>query len=214
MIEILVIDDHAVVRNGLRQIFGTTADIAVAAEAHDVASAISCLGSRKIDLILTDLSLPDSHGCELISVLRRRSPRTPVLVFSMHGEVQVAVLALNSGASGYLTKGHDPEMLISAIRRVCSGEKFIDPIIAKQIAIDFISGCSAPRDVAELSARESAIMIMIASGKSGNEIADELCISNKTVSTHKRNLMKKLGLRSTADIAKFAVANKLVSPAM
>jgi DNA-binding NarL/FixJ family response regulator len=209
MIRVLIADDHGIVREGLKQLFALGGDIAVAGEAASGSEVIQALGKDGIDVILLDMTMPGISGATLIARLRTHDNCPPILVLSMHNELQVARRALTAGASGYVTKDSDPKTLMNAIHRVASGGRFIDPVLAEKMAFDV--GGSEEREAHEiLSERELDILRRLVHGKSVNEIADELSISNKTVSTHKARLMQKMNFHNNAELVRYAVAHGLV----
>ena len=209
MISILIADDHAIVREGIQKILALSPDIQVKAEAIDGAGVLQHLdGTIKFDLLLLDLSMPGISGIGLITQIKASHPGLPILVFSMHNEAQVASRAIKAGASGFITKDSDPEILLEAIRRVADGGKYIDPALAEQLAFDaMLPEQRVPH--AQLSGRELEVFRLLVLGKRVNEIADQLIISNKTVSTHKLNLMEKMKLGSTAELVRYAVQHNL-----
>jgi len=208
MIKILMADDHGIVREGMKHLFALTADIAVVAEAANGGQVLERLQQGGFDVILLDMSMPGVSGVNLITRIRSHSPHIPILVLSMHNEPQIARRALNAGAAGYLTKDSEPEILVTAVRKVAQGGRFVDPALAGQLVFETNDpGQKAPHE--QLSEREYEILLLLAKGKSLNEIADELAISNKTVSTHKTRLMQKMNFSSNADLVHYAVANGL-----
>lgn len=209
MIRLMIADDHAIVRKGLKQIFALVPDIVVAAEAADGPSALACLREGDIDLVLLDMTMPGISGDDLIARFHAHHPEVPVLVLSMHNEPQIVQRALKAGASGYLSKDHEPEMLLAAIRKVASGGRFVDPLIAEQIVFK-VSGVDSHCAHEQLTDREFQILRMLARGMGANEIAAQLSISNKTVSTHKTNLMDKMGFTSTAELFRYAMDHGLL----
>jgi DNA-binding NarL/FixJ family response regulator len=209
MIKLLIADDHAIVREGIHKILALSSDIRVIAEAVDGTSVMKILsGAKNFDLLLLDLSMPGVSGTSLITQIKAVCPNLPVLIFSMHNDAQVASRAIRAGASGYIAKDSDPEILLEAIRRVAGGGKYIDPALAEQLAFDaLLPEQRAPH--ALLSVRELEVFRLLIAGKRVNEIADTLIISNKTVSTHKLNLMEKMKVNSTADLVRYAVGHNL-----
>ena len=207
-IRILITDDHAIVRAGLRRIIETSADMSVVGEAADGIEALHSVSACSPDLVLIDISMPGMSGIDLISRIRAEYPRLPVLVLSMHNEAQFAVRALKVGAAGYLTKDCAPEQLAQAIRRVVAGGKYITPAVAEVLASEIVP---ATMDLPHkrLSNREFQVFRMLASGKSINDIAHELCLSANTISTHKRRLMQKLGVDSNASLVRYALKHQL-----
>ncbi len=209
MIRLLIADDHAIVREGLKKIFALTQDIEVTAEAANGAEVMQHLrGAAYFDILLLDLTMPGVSGTGLIGQIKANRTALPILVFSMHNESQVAFRAIKAGAAGYMTKDSDPEVLLEAIRKVSGGGKYIDPILAEQLAFDAaIPGQRALH--ALLSNREFEVFRMLVAGKRVNEIADDLAISNKTVSTHKQHLMEKMKIDNTANLVYYAVEHDL-----
>ena len=204
MIRMLIADDHTIMREGLKQLFMLVADLQVVAEAESGTQLIELLRQVEIDLLLLDMNMPGISGEILIARLHTQYPTLPILVLSMHNEIHIAQRALRAGALGYLTKDRDPETLLVAIRRVVSGQRYLDPALAEQIALQS-SGLKQQTFVESLSDREFQILRLLAHGMSVNQIAEQLVISNKTVSTHKTRLMDKMGFSSTADIVRFAM---------
>jgi DNA-binding NarL/FixJ family response regulator len=209
MIRLLIADDHAIVREGINKIFAITLDIRVAAEAVTGLEVLKALKSgEEFDMLLLDLSMPDVNGTDLISKIKDTSPGLPILVFSMHNEPQIVSRAIRAGSSGFVSKDSDPEVLIEAVRRVAGGGKFIGSALAEQLAFDaLLPEQRAPHLL--LSEREFEVFGHLVKGKRVNEIADLLHISNKTVSTHKLNMMVKMQLNSTADLVHYAVMHHL-----
>ena len=204
MIRMLIADDHTIMREGLKQLFMLVADVQVVAEAESGTQLIELLRQVEIDLLLLDMNMPGISGEILIARLHTQYPTLPILVLSMHNEIHIAQRALRAGALGYLTKDRDPETLLVAIRRVVSGQRYLDTALAEQIALQS-SGLKQQTFVESLSDREFQILRLLAHGMSVNQIAEQLVISNKTVSTHKTRLMDKMGFSSTADIVRFAM---------
>ncbi|AQY65486.1 MULTISPECIES: response regulator [Pseudomonas] len=204
MIRMLIADDHTIMREGLKQLFMLVADVQVVAEAESGTQVIELLRQVEIDLLLLDMNMPGISGEILIARLHTQYPELPILVLSMHNEIHIAQRALRAGALGYLTKDRDPETLLVAMRRVASGQRYLDPALAEQIALQS-SGLKQQTYVESLSDREFQILRLLAHGMSVNQIAEQLVISNKTVSTHKTRLMEKMGFGSTADIVRFAM---------
>lgn len=202
MIRLLIADDHAIMREGLKQLIGLDPLLQVGAEAENGAQVLERLRESDCDLLLLDMSMPGISGEALIARVHAQHTKLPILVLSMHNEPQIALRALRAGASGYLTKDHNPETLLSAIHRVAKGGRYIDPRLAEQIAF---ANTEPEQQVETLSDREFQILRLLGQGLSVNQIADQLVISNKTVSTHKTRLMKKMGFQSNADIVRYAM---------
>ncbi|MBB3062409.1 response regulator [Microbulbifer rhizosphaerae] len=210
MINILLADDHGIVREGIKRLLDLTADICVTAEAENGSQALKLLKETEVDLVLLDMSMPGVSGANLIARLVAHFPAIPILVLSMHNEPQIARRALAAGAAGYLTKDSEPEILLTAIRRIARGKRYIDPDLAEQLVFPISDGKSGlPHE--QLSERELEVMILLAKGTSLNRIAEQLLISSKTVSTHKMRLMRKLNAKSNADIIRYAIAHQLIA---
>lgn len=203
MIKLLIADDHALMRAGLKHLFEFYDDIRVVAEAADGAQALEKLRSAIVDLLLLDISMPGLSGEALITRISHQFPKIPVLVLSMHNDPQLALRALRSGAAGYLTKGQSPETLVDAVRKVSTGSRFIDPELVEPIALSSLKPANRS-GLDSLTNREFQIMRLLAAGFSVNHIAKQLTISNKTVSTHKINLMEKMHFATNADLIRFA----------
>ncbi|MDF2075596.1 response regulator transcription factor [Ectopseudomonas mendocina] len=211
MINLMIVDDHMIMREGLKRLFELDKDIHIAAEAADGLQALERLRTKHVDLLLLDISMPGLSGEALISRLIHQYPRLPILVLSMHSDPHVAMRVLRSGATGYLTKTQSPETLIAAVKKVSTGARYIDPELLEQIALNSLkSNPSSGLD--SLTNREFQIMRLLADGHSINQIAEQLMISNKTVSTHKINLMQKMGFSSNADLIKFASKLSISEP--
>jgi len=209
MINLLIADDHAIVREGIKKILALSDDIVVKAEAVDGAEVMQVLsGTTDFDLLLLDLTMPGVSGTALIGQIKTAYPGLPMLVFSMHNESQVAANAIKAGASGFISKDSDPEILMAAIHRVAGGGKYIDPALAEQLAFDVLIPEQRALH-ALLSSREFEVFRQLVAGKRVNEIATQLAISNKTVSTHKLNLMVKMKCSSIADLVHYAIGNNL-----
>ncbi|MGC9323410.1 MAG: response regulator [Desulfomonilia bacterium] len=208
MIRVLVADDHPIVRQGIKQILADTDDITVAAEAANGQQVLDAVWKNTFDVILLDISMPGRDGLEILRELKAHSPKLPVLVLSMYPEEQYAIRVLKSGASGYLTKSSAPDELISAIRKSASGSKYISPSVAERLAFELDKDSDRPLHEI-LSDREYQVFRMIASGKTITEIAQELFLSVKTVSTYRSRILEKLNLKNTAAIVLYAVQHKL-----
>ena len=207
---LLLADDHALVREGLKQLFALTTDIRVESEATNGAQVLEALRQQKFDLVLLDMTMPGISGPDLIARIRVQEGAPPVLVLSMHNEPQIARRALTAGASGYLTKDNNPEVLLAAVRRVAGGGRYLDAALAEAMAFENTAVAVARPPHETLSDRELQVFSLLARGLGVNEIAQELSISNKTVSTHKARLMEKLGLSTTADIVRYAMSYRLL----
>ncbi|WP_213989493.1 response regulator transcription factor [Sodalis sp. dw_96] len=208
-IRLIIADDHAIMREGLKQIFSLDKSIEVVAEAADGGQVLERLRYGEVDLLLLDISMPGISGEDLIRRIISQYKSLPILVLSMYNEPQIVRRVLNTGALGYITKDKNPETLLAAIRRVAAGSPYIDHDLAEQIVFyDHHHGDGAPHE--NLTMRERQIMIMLAHGETINAIAEALAISNKTVSTYKSRMMGKMKFSSNADIVKYAITHKLV----
>ena len=210
MIRVLIADDHAIVREGLKQLFALDSDVAVAGEAIDGAEVLEAVRhADSIDLLLLDMTMPGVSGVNLISRIRAQDGAPPILILSMHNELQIARRALSAGAAGYLTKDSRPDILMAAIRKVAAGGRFIDPELAEQMVFEAEGSGQRPSHEL-LSEREFSILRLLVRGMTVNDIAEELVISNKTVSTHKARLMQKMNFRSNAELVRYAVTHGLI----
>ncbi len=209
MIKILVADDHTIVREGLKQIVGEVDDMAVADEAGNGQEALSKIREGEYDVVLLDISMPGRSGLEILKDIRAERPKLPVLILSMHSEEQYAIRALRAGASGYLTKASAPDELIGAIRKVSRGRKYVTASLAEKLALELDADTRKPPHET-LSDREYQVMLMLAAGKSVTEIADELCLSVKTISTYRSRILEKMNMKKNAELTLYAVQNHLV----
>jgi DNA-binding NarL/FixJ family response regulator len=209
MIRLLIADDHTLMRDGLKRLFALGDAITVVAEAASGSQVFDILRTMEVDLVLLDISMPGISGPNLINHIRQQKKAPRILVLSMHNELQVARNALSAGASGYLTKDSDPETLIAAILKVAAGGQFMDPRLAEQMAFD-VGHSTHKLPHALLSNREFDIFDRLVRGRSVNEIAEELVISNKTVSTHKARLMQKMRCSNNAQLVRYAIAHSLL----
>jgi len=208
MIKIFVADDHAIVRQGLKQIVADTHDIIVAGEASDGHEVLDKVLKNNYDVVLLDITMPGRSGLDILSELKSRKSELPVLVLSIHPEEQYAVRALKAGAAGYLTKESASEELVAAIRKVSLGGKYVSPYLAEKLAFDLETGAEEPLHQT-LSDREYQVMCMIASGKTVKEIAEELLLSAKTVSTYRTRILQKMQMKNTAELIRYAIENRL-----
>jgi len=208
-IDVLLADDHAIIRNGLKNLINETDDLRVAGEAADGNSLLIKVRERDWGLLVLDLSMPGRNGIELIRMVKVERPKLPILIFSMHQEEQYAVRAIRSGASGYLTKDCDSDLLIPAMRKVASGGVFVSQKTAELLVADY----SQPAERlphTQLSNREYEIFTKIVQGKSLTEIASELFLSIKTVSTHKTHIFEKMNFSSQVDLVRYALQHHLL----
>lgn len=209
MINILIADDHTIVREGLKQILAETADIAVEGEASSGQEALNKVRTGNFSLVLLDISLPGMSGLDVLKQIKCLKPDLPVLILSMYPEEQYAIRTLRAGASGYLTKESAPNELLEAIRKVAQGRKYITTTLAERIAVDWETESDKPRHEI-LSDREYQVLCLIASGRTVGEIAEELSLSVKTVSTHRSRVLKKMGLENNAQLTHYAIKHNLV----
>ena len=209
MIRVLVVDDHPIVREGLKQILSDTEDILVVDEADSGQAVLSSAARSNFDVVLLDISMPGRDGLEVLRELKQQKPKLQVLILSMYPEEHYAVRVLRAGASGYLTKSSAPDELISAIRKVASGRKYISSTLAERLTYELDRDADRPMHEV-LSDREYQVMHMISTGKSVKEIAEALGLSVKTVSTYRSRIMEKMNMKNNAEIVLYAVQNKLI----
>lgn len=210
MIRLLVADDHAIVRSGLKQVFSLAPDLEVVGEAINGSEVLAFLRQQIPDLLLLDINMPGLSGPDLIARVKAHWADLPILVLSMHNEVQVAARVLKAGANGYVTKDSEMDVLLGAIRRVAGGGKFIAPELAEKLVFDMSITSEKPAYMT-LSDRELEVFRLLVAGKGVNDIAEQLCISNKTVSTHKTRLMEKLNLSGVAELTRYAMQHGLLN---
>lgn len=208
-IRILIADDHAIVRHGLRQILSELEDMVVTGEAKNGLQALQLVRQGEWDVVLLDVSMPDKNGIDTLKQLKKEYPKLPVLMLSMHPEEHYAIRALKAGASGYLTKQSAPEQLVTAIRQVASGKKYVSPSLAEELA-NAISDDSDKAPHEKLSDREYQTLCMIASGRTLSQIAAELKLSTKTVSVYRARLLEKMQLKNNAELTHYGLKNGLV----
>jgi DNA-binding NarL/FixJ family response regulator len=209
MIKILIADDHAIVREGLKQILSESADLIVVAEASSGQEVLEKISKSDLDLVVLDIAMPGRGGLDILKEIKTQRPRLPVLMLSMYPEEQYAIRVLKSGASGYLTKESAPSELVMAIRQISQGKKYISPSLAEKLAIDLeINPDKMPHEI--LSDREYQVMCMIASGKTLKEIADGLSLSIKTISTYRSRILEKMNMKTNAELTHYAIKNNLV----
>jgi DNA-binding NarL/FixJ family response regulator len=208
--KVLIVDDHPIVREGLKQVLGHAGNIVVAGEAGNADDALAQARREDWDLLVLDVSLPGRSGLDLLRDLRRVKPDLPVLVLSMHAEEELAVRAIRAGASGYLRKDCSATDLVSAIEVILEGRKFISPSVALQLAEEV--GRDGDRPLHDrLSDRELEVLTLIASGRSAKEVAAVLSVGKSTVSTYRTRIMEKLKLHSNAEITRYALRSGLVT---
>jgi two-component system invasion response regulator UvrY len=207
MYRVLLVDDHDVVRKGIRAILEDRFAAIEIREASGGDEALDAL-SAPFDAVVLDLSMPGRSGIDLLAEIKHRHPKLPVLIMSLHGEEQFAVRALRAGAAGYLTKSAASEQLISAFERIVRGGRYISEALAERLAVAVSGDAGAPHD--RLSDREFEVMRGIASGQSVSEIADQIHLSVKTVSTYRARLLDKMGMNTNAELTRYAIQNGLV----
>jgi len=209
MIKILIADDHAIVREGLKQIVGEEADMRVTGEASDAIELLELLQKEKFDIVIIDINMPGRSGLEALKDLKNIYPFLPVLILSMFGEDQYGLRAIKAGASGYLKKVSAPTELVSAIRKIVDGGKYINPSLAEKMADDYGRIDNLPLHN-KLSDREFQIMCFIAQGKTAEEIGEDLSISIHTVYTYRNRILEKMQLKSNVELTQYAFQNKLI----
>jgi len=207
-IKVLLVDDHAVVRNGLRVMLGSAKDINVANEAESADEALQLVRAERFDVVLLDIAMPDKNGLELLKTLRIEKPRLAVLILSMYSEEMYALRALKLGAAGYLPKNSPGQTLISAVRKAAAGGKYISPGIADQLARMLAGDAGSEFDA--LSDRELEVLKLLAGGESTTGIADALSLSASTVATYRTRICDKLKLKNNADLTRYALVNGLL----
>jgi DNA-binding NarL/FixJ family response regulator len=209
MIRLVIADDHTIVREGLKQLLSAASDLSVVGEAQNGHEVLARVRELDFDVLLLDMSMPGKSGTELIKQVHAEKPKLRILVLSMHEEEQYAVRAIKAGASGYLTKESASAQLVSAIRKVAGGGAFITSSVAEQLALGAMPDAAGPPHSA-LSDREFQVFRAIVAGKTVTDIADELNLSVKTVSTHKARILEKMSMHSAADLVRYAIRHKLV----
>jgi two-component system invasion response regulator UvrY len=209
MMKILIADDHSVVREGLKQILSERSDMAVTAEASTGHEVLKQIEKNNFDLVVLDISMPGRGGLDILKEIRNKRPKLPVLILSMYPEEQYAVRVLKAGASGYMTKDSAPHELINAIKQISKGKKYVSPSLAEKLAVDLEISTGKPLHES-LSDREYQVMCMIASGKTLKEIAEQLSLSIKTISTYRSRILEKMNMKSNAELTHYAIKNSLV----
>jgi DNA-binding NarL/FixJ family response regulator len=208
-LRILIVDDHPIVRQGLKQTLADAAQIGEIMEAATPQDALDLVRRREWDAVILDIGLPGRGGLEVLKDIKGEVPRLPVLILSMHSEQQYAVRALRAGASGYLTKEAAPNDLIDAIRKIVAGRRYISPEIAERLATELTVDAARPLH-ASLSDREFDVLRSIASGQTVGEIADRLSLSVKTVSTYRARILEKMRLKNNAELMHYVLTNHLL----
>jgi len=208
-IRLLLADDHALVREGFAKLFSITTDIVVVAEAINGTQVLEALHRGQFDLVLLDMTMPGIAGPDLITRILSMENPPPILVLSMHNEPQIAKRAIAAGAAGYLTKDISSDVLLTAIRKTAAGGRYLDPSLAETLAFESLTPAKQDRLHESLTDRELQVFVLFAKGYGVNDIAEQLSISNKTVSTHKTRLMEKMGWCSNIDLVRYAINQKL-----
>lgn len=209
MIHVMIVDDHAIVRQGLKQILNETEDIRVTGEAETGFQAIKFVRQCEFDVLLLDISLPDRNGIEILKQIRKDKPNLAILVLSMHNEHEFAIRALKAGAAGYLNKQSAPAQLVVAIREVASGNKYVSSAVAQELANSITTDSDQPL-YSILSDREFQTLCLIASGKTLSDMSAEMFLSPKTVSVYRSRVLEKLKLSNNSELIRYAIKNKLV----
>jgi len=209
MIKILVADDHAVVREGIKHIFSEIPDITITGEASNGQEVLENIGKQDYDLLLLDIAMPGRDGLEILKEIRMQKPKLPVLILSMFPEEQYALRALKSGASGYMTKDSIPNELVKAVRKILRGGNYVSSSFSDKLLTELTSDIQKPLHET-LSDREYQIMRMIASGKSMNEIAAELSLSSKTVYTYRARILEKMGMKNNMELTRYTTKHGLI----
>ncbi|MGE5798819.1 MAG: response regulator [Syntrophaceae bacterium] len=208
-IRILIADDHPIVREGYKKILMSQPDMDVTGEAGNGQEVLDLIQKKDFELILLDISMPGRSGLEILKELKSQKPHLPVMILSIYPEEQYAVRAFRDGASGYLTKASTPKELISAIRKVSQGGRYVTEALAEKLTY-FLHGDAEKAPHEKLSDREYQVMLLIASGKTVTQIAEELCLSVKTISTYRRHILEKMQFSTNAEITMYAIQNKLL----
>jgi DNA-binding NarL/FixJ family response regulator len=209
MLDILIADDHTLIRQGLRKLFEAEGDLRVAGEAAVVAEVFDLLSSTKVDLLILDINMPGRSGIEALQDLRTRFPGVRVLILSMYPEETAAVRVLKAGASGYVSKDAAPEELLKAIRKVASGERYVSQSLADRLAEEIVTPHNNKLHES-LSEREYEVLCLIGRGKTVTEIARQLSLSISTITTYRARILKKMNMRTTAGLIHYAIRHNLV----
>ena len=209
MIRILIADDHAIVRAGLKQFIAEEQDMTVAGEATTGAEAVAFVRASDCDVVLLDIAMPDTNGVDTLRQLKQIKPALPVLILSGYPEKQYALNLLRTGASGYINKETASEQVVAAIRAVTQGRKYVSPAVA-EVLVDDLGGDPNQPPHASLSEREFQIFCKLAAGKPVSKIADELFLSVKTVSTYRARILQKMDMKTNADLTYYAIKNQLI----
>ena len=209
MIRILIADDHTLIREGFKKILREERDLAIVKEAKTGNEALLYAAKEKLDIVLLDIGLPDISGIDVLKEIKKRHPKLAVLMLSMYPEDRFAIRALRAGASGYITKESASEELVLAIRKIIAGGRYVSPALAEKLANEIQTPSSkAPHET--LSDREHEILCMLASGKTVSQIAEQLHLSVKTISTYRTRILEKMNMKTNAELTHYAISNKLV----
>lgn len=209
MIRIVIADDHPIFRQGLKEVLAAESDLVVVSESGTAQDVIEQARKEHLDIVVLDISMPGRSGLDLLKQLKSEHPKLPVLILSAHPEDQYAVHALKAGAAGYMTKERAPQELIKAIRKIVRGGKYVSESLAEKLAFNLETDTDKPLHEA-LSDREYQVMRMIVSGKPLKQIAEELCLSGKTISTYRARVLEKMGMKSNAELVLYAVQSGLI----
>jgi DNA-binding NarL/FixJ family response regulator len=207
MIKVLIADDHAVVRQGIKQILANTPDISVVGEAANGQEVIAKLGETRVDVVILDITMPESNGLQTLAAIKRAQPRLPVIVLSVHDEDQYGVQVIRSGASGYVTKECAPDQLVAAIRKAVMGGRYLSPTLAEKLEFAR-TDLEKPHEA--LSDREFEVLCLIGSGKTNREIAEQLSLSQKTISTYRSHILEKMNMKNNGELIVYALRQGLV----
>ncbi|MEI7989253.1 MAG: response regulator transcription factor [Chloroflexota bacterium] len=209
MLKILIVDDHAIVRKGVKQILESENDLAIISEAQNGLEALQMSRDQNWDLIILDINLPEQSGLDVLKELHYKYPKLPILIMSMFSEDQYAIRVLKSGASGYLNKQSVPEELVKAVKKISAGGKYVSDSMAELLATNLEPQHEkSVQDI--LSDREYQVLLLIASGKTVSEIGEKLCLSVKTISTFRARILSKMNLKNNAELTYFAIHNDLI----
>jgi two-component system, NarL family, invasion response regulator UvrY len=209
MINVLIVDDHALIREGVKKTLSGEADMTVVGSANNVMELFQTLERLPVNLVLLDISMPGESGLDALKDLRQKYPHLPVLILSFHPEHRFAVRALKAGASGYLTKESATEELVQAVRKVAAGGKYVSAALAEQLATELEDGSGTPPHET-LSDREFQVMCLFASGKKSNEIAEQLSVSVSTVNTYRMRVLEKMKMHSNVELSRYAIEHGLI----
>ncbi|MDX1415546.1 MAG: response regulator transcription factor [Candidatus Promineifilaceae bacterium] len=213
MIKLLLVDDHAVVRLGMRMLFDSEPDIEIIAEAENGRQALHAVQEYSPDIVLMDIGLPDMSGIEATRRIKEQSPQTAVVALTIHEDKEYFFKMLDAGATGYVPKRAAPEELITAIRTAAGGEVYLFPSMAKYLVKDYLSQQDQDKEkdnASELTPREEEVLVLLADGATNSEIAEQLIISPKTVARHRENIMRKLNLHSRTELVKYAIRKGII----